>query len=113
MHEHLTSTATVSELVSETSPGGVYVLDPSLIGRYCSFSVLVYAVVLLTVLLTVVKSQVFSDRIMGVVDLLTATAGLKGDLDADVINGHPLKAQMDNLGIAWILLIEVCQKFDL
>ena len=66
---------------------------------------MVYAVVLLTVLLTVAKSQVFADRIMGVVDLLTATAGLKVDLNADVVNGHPLKAQTDNLGIAWILLV--------
>lgn len=33
MHEHLTSTATVSEIVSETSPrgGGAYDLDPVIV----------------------------------------------------------------------------------
>ena len=37
---------------------------------------------LIAILLTVATSQVFADGIMGIVDLLAATAGLQIDLDA-------------------------------
>ena len=50
---------------------------------------------------------------MGVVDLLAATTGLQIDLNADVINGHSLQAQTDDLGIARVVLVEVSQKLDL
>ncbi len=69
--------------------------------------------VLFTILLAVAKSQIFADGIMGIVDLLAATAGLQIDLNADVVNGHSLQAQTDNLDITGGLLIEVGQKFDL
>lgn len=69
--------------------------------------------VLFAILLTVAKSQVFADGIMGIVDFLVSTAGLQIDLDADVINGHSLQAQTDDFGVAGILLVEVSQKLDL
>lgn len=50
---------------------------------------------------------------MGVVDLLTATAGLQIDFDADFINGLALKFQTDNLSIARVLFVEVGEKLDL
>ena len=68
--------------------------------------------VLFTILLTVAKSQILTDGIMCIVDLLTATAGFQIDLDADVVNRHSLQAETDNLGVAGILLIEVGQKLN-
>ena len=50
---------------------------------------------------------------MGVVDLLTATAGLQIDLYADFINGLTLQLQTDNPIVTGVLLIEVSQKLDL
>lgn len=72
-----------------------------------------YAVVLFAILLTVTESKVFADGIVGIVDLLAATAGLQIDLDADVIDRHSLQAQTDNFRIAGILLVKVSQKFNL
>jgi len=69
--------------------------------------------VLFAIFLTVAKSQVFADGIMGIVDFLASTAGFQIDLDADVINGHSLQAQTDDYGVAGILLVEVSQKLDL
>lgn len=82
-------------------------------GCYCFFYVLVYAVVLLAILLTVAKSQVFEYGIMGIVDLLAAAARLQIDLDADVVNRHSLQAETDNLDIARVFFAEVGQKLDL
>ena len=65
------------------------------------------------VLLIVAKSQVFADRIMGVVDLLTSTAGLQIDLNTDFINRLALQFQTDNLSITRVLFVEVGEKFDL
>ena len=79
----------------------------------CCRSFLSFGVVLLTVLLIVAKSQVFADRIMGVVDFLTSTAGLQIDLNADFINGLALQFQTDNLSITKVLFVEVGEKFDL
>ena len=59
------------------------------------------------------KSKIFADGIMGIVDLLTATAGLQVDFDADVINRHSLHAKTNDRGIAGVLPIEVSQKLDL
>lgn len=50
---------------------------------------------------------------MGVVDLLTSTAGLQIDLNADFINGLALQFQTDNLSITKVLFVEVGEKFDL
>lgn len=50
---------------------------------------------------------------MGVVDLLTSTAGLQIDLNADFINGLALRFQTDNLSITKVLFVEVGEKFDL
>ena len=45
---------------------------------------------LLTVLLVVTELQILTYRIMRVVDLLTATAGLKVDLDTDIVDRYSL-----------------------
>lgn len=68
---------------------------------------------LLSVFLVVAESQIFADSVMGVVDLLATPAGLQVDFDANVINGHSLQAQTNDLGIAGVLPIEVSQKLDL
>lgn len=68
---------------------------------------------LLSVFLVVAESQVFADSVMGIVDFLTATAGLQTDFDADIISGQPLQAQTNDPSIAGVLPIEVCQKLDL
>ena len=69
--------------------------------------------VLFSVFLMMAESQIFADSVMGVVDFLTATAGLQTDFDADIISGQPLQAQTNGPGIAGVLPIEVCQKLDL
>ena len=53
---------------------------------------------LLTVLLVVTEPQILTDRIMRVIDLLAATAGLEVDLDADIVDRYSLQAKADNLG---------------
>lgn len=68
---------------------------------------------LLTVLLGVTELQILTNGIMCVVDLLAATAGLKVDLDADVVNRYSLQAKTDNLGVAGILLVKVSKKLYL
>ena len=68
---------------------------------------------LFPVFLMMAKSQIFTDSIMGIVDLLAATAGFQVDLDADVVNGHSLQTQTYDLGVAGVLPIEVSQKLDL
>ena len=45
---------------------------------------------LLTVLLVVTEPQILTDRIMRVIDLLAATAGLEVDLDADIVDRYSL-----------------------
>lgn len=61
----------------------------------------------------VMKSQVLTNCVVSIVDLLAATAGLQVDFDADVINRHSMLAKTNDLGIAGVLLIEVSQKLDL
>ena len=68
---------------------------------------------LLTVLLVVTEPQILTDRIMRVIDLLAATAGLEVDLDADIVDRYSLQAETDNLGIAGIFLIKVSEKLNL
>ena len=41
---------------------------------------------LLPVFLMVAESQIFADSVMGIVDLLAATAGLQVDLHTNLIN---------------------------
>lgn len=48
---------------------------------------------LLPVFLMVAESQIFADSVMGIVDLLAATAGLQIDFNADIVNGYSLQAQ--------------------
>ena len=59
------------------------------------------------------ESKIFADGIMGIVDLLTATAGFQIDFDADVINGYSLKLEADDLSISGIHFIKVSQEPDL
>ena len=68
---------------------------------------------LLTVLLVVTEPQILTDRIMRVIDLLAATAGLEVDLDADIVDRYSLQAKTDNLGIAGIFLVKVSKKLNL
>lgn len=68
---------------------------------------------LLTVLLVVTEPQILTDRIMRVIDLLAATAGLEVDLDADIVDRYSLQAKTDNLGIAGIFLVKVSKKLYL
>lgn len=68
---------------------------------------------LLTVLLVVTELQILTDGVMRIIDLLAATAGLKVDLDADVVNRYSLQAKTDNLGVAGIFFVKVSEKFDL
>lgn len=48
---------------------------------------------LLPVFFMVAESQIFADSVMGIVDLLAATAGLQIDFNADIVNGYSLQAQ--------------------
>ena len=68
---------------------------------------------LLTVLLVVTELQILTDGVMRIIDLLAATAGLKVDLDADVINRYSLQAKTDDLGVAGIFLVKVSEKLYL
>ena len=68
---------------------------------------------LLTILLTVAESQILTDRIVCVVDLLTTTAGLQIDLHADIVDGHALQAQTDDLRIARVFPVEMCEELNL
>lgn len=61
----------------------------------------------------VTELQILTYRIMSVVNLLAATAGLKVNLDADIVNRYSLQAETDNLSIAWIFLVEVSEKLYL
>ena len=63
---------------------------------------------LLPVFLMVAESQIFADSVMGIVDLLAATAGLQIDFNADIVNGYSLQAQTNDLRIAGILLVQIC-----
>lgn len=63
---------------------------------------------LLPVFFMVAESQIFADSVMGIVDLLAATAGLQIDFNADIVNGYSLQAQTNDLRIAGILLVEIC-----
>ena len=63
---------------------------------------------LLPVFLMVAESQIFADSVMGIVDLLAATAGLQIDFNADIVNGYSQKAQANDLRIEGILLVEIC-----
>ena len=63
---------------------------------------------LLPVFLMVAESQIFADSVMGIVDLLVATAGLQIDFNADIVNGYSLQAQTNDLRIAGILLVQIC-----
>ena len=56
----------------------------------------------------VAESQIFADSVMGIVDLLAATAGLQIDFNADIVNGYSLQAQTNDLRIAGILLVQIC-----
>lgn len=47
---------------------------------------------LLPVFLMVTESQIFADSVMGIVDLLAATAGFPIDFNADIVNGYSLQA---------------------
>lgn len=69
--------------------------------------------ILLAVLLVVTESQIFTDGIMRVIDLLATTAGLKVDLDANIVNRYSLQAETDDLGIAGIFFVEVSEKLYL
>lgn len=55
----------------------------------------------------VAESQIFADSVMGIVDLLAATAGLQIDFNADIVNGYSQKAQANDLRIEGILLVEI------
>ena len=68
---------------------------------------------LLTVLLVVTEPQILTDGVMRVVDLLTTTAGLQVDLEADVVNRYSLQAKTDNLGIARVFFVKVSEKLYL
>ena len=63
--------------------------------------------ILFSVFLVVTKFQILANGIVRIVDLLTATAGFQVDFDADVINGHSLQAQTNDLGVAGVLPIEM------
>ena len=63
---------------------------------------------LLPVFFMVAESQIFADSVMGIVDLLAATAGLQIDFNADIVNGYSLQAQTNDLRIAGILLVQIC-----
>ena len=63
---------------------------------------------LLPVFFMVAESQIFADSVMGIVDLLAATAGLQIDFNADIVNGYSQKAQANDLRIEGILLVEIC-----
>ena len=68
---------------------------------------------LLPVFLMVAESQIFADSVMGIVDLLAATAGLQIDFNADIVNGYSLKLEADDLSISGIHFIKVSQEPDL
>lgn len=68
---------------------------------------------LLTVLFVVTEFQILTNGVMRVVDLLAATAGLKVDLNADVVNQYSLQAKTDNLSIARSFLVKVSEKLYL